>query len=144
MAGHILADEGEGEVPCIPEMICVVSTEAERQRSNEADAAANDPIACLINSIVQLVLVLDEGKSAGRKEVCSPLLAQTCTWFFSRYLCVCLCMFACVYREEGRCLRRPVHGFLAGTYVCDIYILVYMYIQMETEVRQLRRQAHLF
>jgi hypothetical protein len=102
IAGHILADEGEGEVPCIPEMICVVSTEAERQRGggvNEADAAAHDPIVCLINGIVQLVLVLDEGRAAGRKEVSSPLLAQTCTWFFSRYLytSVYVCMYVCMY-----------------------------------------------
>jgi len=78
LAGHLLADEGEGEVPYIPQCMGSLSLQAEAEQRP-------DPVEKLINTVVQLVQLEDVARKAGRGELLSPLVAQYSTWFFSRW-----------------------------------------------------------
>ena len=53
IAGHVLADEGEGEVPCIPEQISIISHEAGIASGGDTQ---NDPVDPLLHHNSALIL----------------------------------------------------------------------------------------
>ncbi|EKX40787.1 hypothetical protein GUITHDRAFT_113055 [Guillardia theta CCMP2712] len=80
IAGHLIADDGEGEVPVVPEVISRLSSElAARNMSTE------DPLILLTNKVVDMSNLLDFCRERKRKEFLSPLVVQTSTWYLSRW-----------------------------------------------------------
>ena len=77
IAGRCVADEGEGEIPMVPDAVAILSSaSAARQEA--------DPLVVLVNQIVETIKVLDSSKEANKEDLVSPVLIETMARFLTR------------------------------------------------------------
>ena len=77
IAGRCVADEGEGEIPMVPDAVALVSNEA-------GVRGVEDPVVLLTNQIVETIKVLDACRDANHKHLVSPLLIEGLVHFLTR------------------------------------------------------------
>jgi hypothetical protein len=77
IAGRCVADEGEGEVPMVPDAVAKVSAESGAR-------GEPDPVVHLTNKVVETIKVLDACREAGHRHLVSPMLVETMALFLTR------------------------------------------------------------
>lgn len=77
ITGHLVADNGDSETPCVPETINILSKAFEGK--------GGDPVIALIGNVIKLIQYANQCLSNNMKEAISPLLGKTLTWFLHRW-----------------------------------------------------------